>query len=254
MRSSSRSWTLPPTIHRPARAAAFDSIEATGPSGAPPRRQEPPHEARYANSSGRIARSAPPSAASTRRRSTSSRLAPTSAPERIDTRRSAWGGSPGGGCRERGADAVERGRVLQARQVAGSPLPRPRRGSPDGRSSRSGSSAARRRRPPSRAGTTGRGGPPPRSGAVSEARSASTPGFVTTKHQIVSPSSGCGTPIAADSATEGCDASALSTSAGPSPCPPPTACRRSAPWRNQNPSSSRVAQSPCAPDAGERRQ
>ena len=100
----------------------------------------------------------------------------------------------------------------------------------------------------------------PRWSATTERSSAasasvrSTSGFTTTKHQIVSPLTSWGTPTAADSATAGCDASALSTSAGPSRLPATLSVSSDRPWRNQNPSSSTLAQSPCTQTPGNRRQ
>ena len=91
-----------------------------------------------------------------------------------------------------------------------------------------------------------------RRGARRRARpSARTPGFTTTKHQIVSPLTSCGTPTAADSATAGCDASALSTSAGPSRLPATLSVSSRSPV--EEPEAVLVDARPVAvhPDAGE---
>ena len=61
-------------------------------------------------------------------------------------------------------------------------------------------------------------------------------------------------PTAADSATAGCAASALSTSAGPIRLPAIDSVSSLRPCRNQKPSSSTLAQSPCTHTPGQRRQ
>src|SRR5439155_6854053 len=82
----------------------------------------------------------------------------------------------------------------------------------------------------------------------------SAPGLVTTKDQMDSPLIRWGTPTAADSATAGWWARALSTSAGPRRLPATFMVSSLRPCRNQNPSSSTVAQSPCTHTSGHRDQ
>src|SRR5205814_2588113 len=72
----------------------------------------------------------------------------------------------------------------------------------------------------------------------------------TQKHQIASPLVLSGTPTTADSATAGCDTSTDSTSAGPSRLPATLIVSSERPSRNQSPSSSTSAQSPCRQTPG----
>src|SRR5206468_12458603 len=97
----------------------------------------------------------------------------------------------------------------------------------------------------------------PRWSATTRRSSSASPGsfgLSTTKHHTCSPFIGSGTPTAADSATEGCDEIADSTSAGPIRLPAMLRVSSERPRRNQKPSSSRTAQSPCTQTPGHRDQ
>ena len=107
--------------------------------------------------------------------------------------------------------------------------------------------AAGRNDLPSRSAT--RSASSDRSSDDSEAPSTST-----TKPHRTSPFTSSGTPTAAASTTDGCDTSADSTSAGPSRFPASLIVSSLRPCRNQSPSSSTEAQSPCTHTSGHRDQ
>ena len=74
------------------------------------------------------------------------------------------------------------------------------------------------------------------------------------KTHATSPLTSCGTPIAAASATAGCATAADSISAGPMRLPAMLSVSSERPCRNQKPSSSTDAQSPCTQTPGKRLQ
>src|SRR6185437_14450128 len=80
------------------------------------------------------------------------------------------------------------------------------------------------------------------------------PGTSAQNTQATSPLTSCGTPTAAASATKGCATTADSSSAGPSRLPAMFSVSSERPCRNQKPSSSTNAQSPCTQTPGSRRQ
>jgi len=100
----------------------------------------------------------------------------------------------------------------------------------------------------------------PSSAAASDRSSAasssegSAPGTSAQNTQATSPLTSCGTPTAAASATKGCATTADSSSAGPSRLPAMFSVSSERPCRNQKPSSSTNAQSPCTQTPGSRRQ
>src|SRR3954447_22627180 len=79
-------------------------------------------------------------------------------------------------------------------------------------------------------------------------------GRSTQKIHATSPLTSCGTPIAAASATAWCATAADSSSAGPMRLPAMLSVSSERPCRNQYPSSSTDAQSPCVHTPGKRRQ
>src|SRR5581483_8160143 len=83
---------------------------------------------------------------------------------------------------------------------------------------------------------------------------AETPGASTQNTQATSPFTSCGTPTAAASATAGCSTAADSSSAGPIRLPAMLSVSSERPCRNQEPSASTDAQSPCVQTPGNRRQ
>src|SRR6185436_134016 len=84
--------------------------------------------------------------------------------------------------------------------------------------------------------------------------SADAPGTRTQNTHATSPLTSCGTPTAAASATAGCATAADSSSAGPMRLPAMFIVSSERPCRNQNPSSSTDAQSPCTQTPGIRDQ
>ena len=85
-------------------------------------------------------------------------------------------------------------------------------------------------------------------------RVASAPGSRQQKIQAVSPFTSCGTPIAAASRTAGWPTAADSSSAGPIRLPAMFIVSSERPCRNQKPSASTEAQSPCTQTPGIRDQ
>src|SRR5262245_14048680 len=93
--------------------------------------------------------------------------------------------------------------------------------------------------------------------SVNSPRSASDgvyPDLSTAKQTTASPLTGCGTPIVADSATAGWPTSTDSTSAGPRRLPAIFSVSSDRPCKNQKPSASTYAQSPCTHTPGQRDQ
>ena len=84
--------------------------------------------------------------------------------------------------------------------------------------------------------------------------SARDPGSRQQKIQAISPFTSCGTPTAAASRTAGCATAADSSSAGPIRLPAMLSVSSERPCRNQKPSASTEAQSPCTHTPGMRRQ
>ena len=76
----------------------------------------------------------------------------------------------------------------------------------------------------------------------------------TTSTTGTSPLRSSGTPMAAASTTAGCATASASTSAGPTRLPATLSVSSERPWRYQNPSRSRTAQSPWTQVPGTRRQ
>ncbi len=115
-------------------------------------------------------------------------------------------------------------------------------------------SGARRRTRRRAERTTCRGARPRSSGARAERVGPFDPGFTTTKHQIVSPFTSSGRRSPRTPRPPGATRARSPPRPGPAACPATLSVSSVRPWRNQNPSSSRLAQSPWTQMPGNRRQ